>query len=183
MTPRVALSLTFFIPFLIANSVRAQTGSPTNRAAGFWLELGAGVGKAASTSGNAAVSGGLDWQRGTQLVSLRGDAVSTSWSSSVAQVALLLGRATDRQRSRFGAASAGLAFVRSAECIRNCGILSSGPADQQTHSGVGAAGAITGAIRAGNRGGIGIGITAFANVNSLSSFAGATVTLSGGRWR
>jgi hypothetical protein len=148
-----------------------------------WLELGAGVGKSASAKGNAAVSGAVEWQRGHGLWSVRGDAVSTSWSSSVAQVALLLGRATVDSNARFGGASAGLGFVHSTACIRNCGLFSSGPATQTARDGLGVSVAVTGALRAGRRGGVGIGITPFANINSLSSFVGVSVGVSGGRWR
>ncbi len=150
---------------------------------GFWIELGAGVGKALNAQGGADVSASVDWQQGSRLWSVRGDGVSTGWSSGVGQVALMLGRATTTSGHQFGAASAGIAFAQTSVCLSNCGLFSSGNALQETHNTVGAAVALKGALRAGGRGGVGIGATAFGNVNSESSFMGIAVTLSGGRWR
>jgi hypothetical protein len=180
MISRFAQSLVLFV--LVTASARAQASSQPSETHGFWVELGAGVGKSSSAQGNAALSADMSLQRGHQLWSVRGDAVSTSWSSGVAQVGLLFGRASVIPKGRFGGVSAGIAFVQSATCIRNCGLLSSGPATHETRDGVGVSAAATGAIRTGTRGGVGIGITAFGNVNSLSSFVGINVGISGGRW-
>ena len=187
MIPRFARSLLLVV---VATRALAQTStSPTpagesNPAGrGIWLELGAGVGKAAGKTGDAAVSASLAWQQRQRLLSVRGDAVSTSWSSSIAQVALLLGRATIRSDARFASASLGLGFVHSDACVTNCGLFSSGPSVHSADDAIGATAVVNAAIRAGHRGGVGIGVSAFANVNSISSFAGATVSVSAGRWR
>ena len=73
MIRRLAQSI--FLCFT-ATSARAQTSSASSETQGFWAEIGAGVGKSASAKGNAAVSAAVEWQRGHQLWSFRGDAVS-----------------------------------------------------------------------------------------------------------
>jgi len=150
---------------------------------GFWIELGAGVGKAADANGDADVSASIEWQQGSTLLSVRGDGVSTGWSSAVGQLAFLVGRASTKSGGRFGAASAGVAFTQSSVCITNCGIFSSGPSTKETHNTIGLAGVVKGALRSGSRGGVGIGVSLFANVNSVASFGGLALSLSGGRWR
>ena len=175
---------------IVATRAFAQAPTPPTPAdqikstiRGTWLELGAGVGKATGKKGDAAGSAVLAWQERQLLLSLRGDAVSTSWSSSITQVGLLLGRATTRSDARFAAAALGVGFVHADACISNCGLFSTGPSVHSGDNAIGATAVVNAAIRAGHRGGVGIGVTAFANANSVSSFAGATVSLSAGRWR
>jgi hypothetical protein len=150
---------------------------------GFWIELGAGVGKSVDAGGNADVSASLEWQQGTTLLSVRGDGVSTGFSSALGQLAFMVGKASTETGGRFTAASAGIAFTQSSVCITNCGLFSDGNTARKTRNTIGATGALKGALRGGSRGGVGIGLTMFVNVNSISSFGGVAVSLSGGRWR
>ena len=183
---RIAFSFALFL-FVGTNASAQGAGAAIpgseSEGPGMWFELGAGVGKAAGAAGNAALSASVDWRNAKLLVSGRGDALSTSWSSSVAQIGLLAGRASTRPDGRFASASAGVGFVHADQCVTNCGLLSTGAATHESRDGVGVSLAMQGALRAGHRAGVGIGIAAFGNVNSISSFAGVTLTLSGGRWR
>jgi hypothetical protein len=54
---------------------------------------------------------------------------------------------------------------------------------KSARDGIGVSLAAKTALRAGRSGGVGIGLTAFGNINSLSSFGGVTLSISGGRWR
>jgi hypothetical protein len=150
---------------------------------GFWIELGAGVGKSVNADGNADVSASVEWQQGSTLLSVRGDGVSTGFSSALGQLAFMVGRASTETGGRFTAASAGIAFTQSSVCVTNCGLFSDGKTARETRNTIGLTGALKGALRGGSRGGVGIGLTMFVNVNSISSFGGVAVSLSGGRWR
>ena len=150
---------------------------------GFWIELGGGVGKPLNAKGGANVSASFDWQQGSRLWSVRGDGLSTGWSSGVGQLALMIGRATTTSGHQFGAASAGIALTQSSVCLSNCGLFSSGGVVKETHQTLGAVVALNRALRAGSKSGFGIGATAFGNVNSESSFMGIAVMFSAGHWR
>ena len=164
-----------------ATSTEHRATVPVTKAV--WIELGAGVGKSLDADCDGAISASVDWQEGARLLSVRGDGVATGWSSAVGQFALLLGRASTRSDGRFAAASAGIAFTQATVCIRSCGLFNEGNPVRDTRNTIGVVGALKGALRAGSRGGVGIGLTMFVNANSVSSFGGLALSLSAGRWR
>jgi hypothetical protein len=171
---------------LLVAGMTAQAGSQVSTAQPFgaWLEVGAGGGVVQSDHGTAALAASGHLQMNRVLWSARWDGVVTGWSSDVDQFALLLGLATRRSDARFASLSIGAGFVQAQLCDHGCGLLST-PAETQKHteSAVGIAFAAQTALRAGNQGGVGIGLVSAGNINSLSSFATLGLTVSVGRWR
>jgi hypothetical protein len=151
---------------------------------GFWLELGVGGGLVDSTGAGVAVFAGARLQQRRMLWSVRWDGVADGWSSDVAQLALLVGVATTRSDARFASVSAGVGYVSQTICDRSCGFLSNA-SQRITHGAhsVGVTIAAETSLRAGHSGGVGIGLTSAANINTASSFVAAGLSVSFGRWR
>lgn len=162
-----------------------QGSSPADSIRGGWLTLGASVGAADSPTGRevlmASAAGHGQW--GARTGSLRFDAISNLSEFEINDLGVLVGRATTGKGPEFAALSVGLAGVRRRDCLKNCGLFSSGdPQFGPWRRGLGVSLAGDVALRAGGDGGFGVGLTTFASLNHLKSFDGAELQISVGQW-
>ena len=160
------------------------SGSTMPRALnGLWASIGVGAGGAANNGGGLLVGLSLHMQQDKSLWSLRWDGLATGWDSDVQQFSLVFGRGTSEASSRFLSGSVGLGYVASTSCRGDCGLLGFTPDTTHTTNTIGLSLAGEMAIRAGARGGVGIGLTSVASINPKASFVAVGLSLSGGRWR
>ena len=166
-----------------AASSRQSGSSVDARPLGMWFQFGAGVGDSRSQSGGAALSASGNVQVNRVVWTARLDGVFPNvGSSNVTQLAALIG-VTTRRDARFASASVGVAYVGRKTCVSGCGLLSDLGETSYNQSTTGLAFAAETALRAGDQVGVGIGLTSFANLNSLSSFVGIGLSFSLGQWR
>lgn len=157
---------------------------PSPHRKGTWFDLALGFGSAAN-DGAAAVAGiGMHLERHNLLWNARVDGLATSWDSELDHYALLVGRANSDQSSSFKSISAGLGFIHRVTCEGDCGgLLSTGPTTKVASNTIGVSVVTDWALRHGDRSGVGIGLTSFANLNPEASFFALVLNLSAGRWR
>ena len=120
------------------------------------------------------------------LWNARVDGLAAGWDNELDHYALLVGRgrANSDQSSSFKSISAGLGFVHRVTCEGDCsGFLSTGPSTTHASNTIGVSVVADWALRHGDRSGVGIGLTSFANLNPEASFFALVLNLSAGRWR
>lgn len=145
-----------------------------------WLAGGLGGGYFSSLDGNPndpgiALLGALVVKEDRHRVALRGTLLFEILGDGLAEVGLLYGRAWTRERSQ-RSLSAGLALVSGADCHGVFG----GPCNPPSKT-VGLPLSATMSFRPSSF--LGLGLEAFANLNSLASFVGVSAMLELGALR
>ena len=137
-----------------------------------------------SIDGGGLTAGlGLHMERRNLLWNLRADGIATSWSGEVDHYALVVGRANSDQSRSYRSLSGGLAFLHRVRCDGDCGIFQTAPNTIHVSNTIGLSVVGEWARRAGEKKGMGIGLTSFANLNPEASFLVVAVSVSAGRWR
>ena len=150
---------------------------------GLWIEAAGGIGEA--TGVDAGLAESLQMQRDAIVWSIRGDQILADIfdTDEISDVAAMVGWASTRRDYRFSSISVGPSFVHRSTCLRvDCAQIAGRPA-RTTAKSIGVAVSAEIAARTGDRGGVGFGLNAFANINSTRSFVGVAATISAGRWR
>ena len=162
------LSLTALVWLSSVTPLHAQSASEITRV---WGAVGLGAGQAAGPyqgGGEVAGLGELVVQPGTQRFSIRSTFVTDIWTFTVGDVGVLYGHVWRGERSQ-RSISAGIARVGS-DCFRCDHTIGLPLSAEVTWP--------SSRVR-----GLGFGLQAFGNINSVSNFAAVALTLQLGRLR
>ena len=172
LRPAFAMLLPFVLFVMSACTALAQPVDAP-RPFAVWATGGGGTLRGDNTSALGDVVG-LHVQRGAVAVSVRRHSGALNRTSTEA-ISLVAGRASQGHGPIAGAISAGISRVRQRGNFDN----------QQgvERSALGALLVGDVSLRTGDAGGVGVGLTMFANANGQRPFAGVQIELVAGRWR
>lgn len=165
--------LLLFILFAMTTCTALAQPVASPRPFGMWATGGGGTlrGDDGSAWGDVI---GLHVQRGAMVVSMRRHSGALDRIPTEA-ISLLVGRASESHGPIGAAISAGISRVRQR------GYFDNQHGVERSALGAMLVGDVS--LRKGDAGGVGMGLTMFANTNGQRSFAGVQVELVAGRWR
>ena len=172
---------------LAAQTTRIDTSShasPGNATRGEWVaaSLGAATYRIRHGDGAVVLTGDVNVQRGPWLTTLRGQFLDDFGETRA--VSLLLGRATTSSSVGFASASGGVTALARRPCVAGCELFGDvGTELGPLRGGVGVMFAGNAALRVGRAGGASIGLTGYADFNTLKSSAGIGLEIGVGGWR
>lgn len=158
--------------------------SPEHSIQGEWVaaSLGAATYRIRHGDGALVLTGDVNVQHGPRLTTVRGQFLDDFGETGA--VSVLLGRATTSTSVGFASVSGGVTALARRPCIAGCELLGDvGTELGPSRGGAGVMVAGDAALRVGRVGGAGIGLTAYADFNTLKSYAGIGLELAFGAWR